>query len=53
MLVALDAEERRADIEAAVAESRRATAQRNEIATRSARRPCADPGPEPRRRWTT
>jgi membrane fusion protein, multidrug efflux system len=34
MLVALDAEERRADIEAAVAESRRATAQRNEIATR-------------------
>jgi membrane fusion protein (multidrug efflux system) len=34
VLVSMDAEERQADIEAAVAESRRATAQRNEIATR-------------------
>ncbi len=34
VLATLDAVERRADIEAAVAESRRATAQRNEIATR-------------------
>ncbi|HEV2604338.1 MAG TPA: efflux RND transporter periplasmic adaptor subunit [Microvirga sp.] len=34
VLVTLDAVERRADIEAALAESRRASAQRNEIATR-------------------
>lgn len=34
LLVSLDTQERRADIEAAVAESRRAQAQRNEIATR-------------------
>lgn len=34
VLVLLDAQERRADIEAAVAESRRASAQRNEIGTR-------------------
>jgi membrane fusion protein (multidrug efflux system) len=34
VLVSLDTQERRADIEAAIAESRRATAQRNEIATR-------------------
>jgi membrane fusion protein (multidrug efflux system) len=34
LLVSLDALERRADIEAAVAESRRASAQRNEVATR-------------------
>ena len=34
LLVSFDAQERRADIEAAVAESRRASAQRNEIATR-------------------
>jgi membrane fusion protein (multidrug efflux system) len=34
VLVALDTQERRADIEAAIAESRRATAQRNEITTR-------------------
>ncbi len=34
VLVTLDAEERRADIEAAIAESRRASAQRNEIGTR-------------------
>jgi membrane fusion protein (multidrug efflux system) len=34
LLVAMDGQERRADIEAAIAESRRASAQRNEISTR-------------------
>ncbi|HEX2137509.1 MAG TPA: biotin/lipoyl-binding protein, partial [Microvirga sp.] len=34
LLVSFDTQERRADIEAAVAESRRAAAQRNEISTR-------------------
>ena len=37
VLVRMDAEERRADIEAAIAESRRAEAQRNELRTRQER----------------
>ena len=54
VLVQLDADERRAEIEQAIAEANRANALKNEIAIKLDRaQALAKPAPEPARRWTT